>query len=61
VRSNSLVESIDIYPTLASLAGLPPPDDVDGHDLSPLLKHPAQQISRPGQPGARQRPSRSPQ
>jgi hypothetical protein len=30
----------DIYPTLAALAGLPPPPDVDGYDLSDLWKNP---------------------
>jgi hypothetical protein len=40
VRSNSLVESVDIYPTVAALAGLPPPPDVDGYDLSPLWTEP---------------------
>ena len=37
VRSNTLVESVDIYPTLAALAGLAPPPDIDGTDLSPLF------------------------
>lgn len=36
-RAPALVESVDLYPTLASLAGLPPPPDVDGVDLSPLV------------------------
>jgi len=37
VISNELVESVDLYPTVAALAGLPPPADVDGTDLSPLI------------------------
>lgn len=40
VRSNALVESVDIYPTIAKLAGLPPPPDVDGYDLTPLWTNP---------------------
>jgi iduronate 2-sulfatase len=41
VVSNLLVESVDLYPTIASLAGLPPPgDDLDGVDLSPLFHDP---------------------
>jgi len=32
-----VVEFIDIYPTLAALAGLPPPDDLDGQDLSGII------------------------
>lgn len=35
--SNQLVENIDLGPTFASLAGLPPMDWVDGRDISPLL------------------------
>ncbi len=35
--SNALVELIDLYPTVASVAGLPPPSGLDGMDLSPLL------------------------
>jgi len=33
----ALVESVDLYPTLAALAGLPPPPDLDGTDLTPLM------------------------
>ena len=38
--SNLLVESVDLYPTVASLAGLPPPPDLDGVDLTPLFHDP---------------------
>jgi len=37
-HSNALVESVDIYPTLASLVGLPVPSNLDGADLTPLLR-----------------------
>ena len=40
VRTAAIVESVDIYPTVAALAGLPPPPDVDGTDLSPLWSAP---------------------
>ena len=40
IVSNLLVESVDLYPTLAGLAGLPPPPDVDGVDLSTLFTNP---------------------
>ena len=36
-RVADIVESLDLYPTLASLAGLPPPPDVDGLDRSGLV------------------------
>jgi len=39
--SNEIVESIDLYPTLCELAGLPIPDFLHGNSLMPLLKDPA--------------------
>lgn len=36
--SSSLVESVDLYPTLASLAGLPVPQGLDGMDVSATLR-----------------------
>ncbi len=36
-QRNSLVESVDVFPTLCALAGLPEPDAVDGHNIEPLL------------------------
>lgn len=38
--SDGIVEMIDIYPTLAELAGLAPPADLDGKSLVTLLKNP---------------------
>jgi iduronate 2-sulfatase len=40
------VETLDIFPTLCDLAGLPIPDFVDGVSLRPLLEEP----SLPGHP-----------
>lgn len=42
VVSNSQVSSIDILPTLASLAGIQAPDGLSGKDLSSLLEDPRQ-------------------
>lgn len=40
--THQLTETVDLYPTLASLAGLPQPETVqpiDGQDLTPVLKN----------------------
>lgn len=36
-RTSSLVELVDVFPTVAAIAGLPAPADVDGIDVSSLL------------------------
>lgn len=38
--SDRPVQLLDLYPTLAALAKLAPPEGVQGHDLSPLLADP---------------------
>ena len=41
------VSLIDIYPTLAALAGLDPPRDLDGESLEPLLSDPDARRAQP--------------
>ncbi|MGK6353045.1 sulfatase [Parapedobacter sp. DT-150] len=40
MHTDAVVELVDLYPTLADLAGLPDPEAVDGVSLKPLLTHP---------------------
>jgi iduronate 2-sulfatase len=56
--TQALVEYVDIYPTLASLAGLSPPADLDGRSFVPVLQNPSapgrdvvlSQFTRPWKP-----------
>ncbi len=58
VPTQALIEYVDIYPTLAALAGLTPPGDLDGRSLVPVLQDPAargrdvalSQFTRPWKP-----------
>jgi arylsulfatase A-like enzyme len=40
VRTEALVEFVDIYPTLSDLAGLPLPQHLEGSSFKPLLEDP---------------------
>ena len=46
-KSSRIVEFVDIYPTLADLAGLPAPKGLDGVSLRPLLGNPKAPWHRP--------------
>lgn len=39
-RTSAMVETVDVYPTLAELAGLTPPDTVEGFSMVPQLTNP---------------------
>ncbi len=43
-RSHSLVELVDVYPTLCDLAGLPLPEQLEGVSLRPILEKPETEL-----------------
>ncbi len=43
-RSNSIVELVDVFPTLSELAGLGVPEQLDGTSLLPILEDPSASV-----------------
>lgn len=46
-KSAAIVETVDLFPTLADLCGLESPSGLDGHSLRPQLEDPAASSSKP--------------
>jgi arylsulfatase A-like enzyme len=46
--STRIVESLDIYPTLVELCGLPKQAGIEGASLAPLLRNPSAEWGKPG-------------
>ncbi|ELP29675.1 sulfatase-like hydrolase/transferase [Rhodopirellula baltica] len=43
-RTSSLVELIDLYPTLCDVANVPPPSHLQGRSILPILRNPSAEI-----------------
>ena len=56
--SPRLVELLDLYPTLAEMAGLTPPSSLEGKSLLPLLQKPQAPWDRPAYTEVRRGPAR---
>jgi arylsulfatase A-like enzyme len=55
-RSGSLVELVDLFPTLCDLTGLPTPGTLDGKSLRPLLNEPSAELHEAAVTEARRGP-----
>jgi len=45
--TNAVVETVDLFPTLLDLCGLPPPPGLDGRSLRPQLENPLAPTAKP--------------
>jgi iduronate 2-sulfatase len=45
--TEAVVETVDVFPTVADLCGLPPPPGLDGHSLRPQLDDPETPSAKP--------------
>ena len=46
IKTNSITEFVDIYPTLCELAGIDVPNEVEGKSLVPILKNPLEEVKK---------------
>lgn len=46
-RSDAIVETVDVFPTLTALCGIPQPEGLDGRALVPQLKDPTAPSTKP--------------
>lgn len=46
-KTSSLVEFLDVFPTMCDLAGLKKPTNLDGKSLLPILKNPLVKLNKP--------------
>ncbi len=52
-ETDALASLVDVLPTLLTLAGRPVPDDLRGHDLTPILSHASPVLEHTARPSVR--------
>jgi choline-sulfatase len=53
-QTDALASLVDVLPTLLTLAGQSPPDDLRGRDLTPILSHTSPGLDHPARPSVRE-------